>query len=61
MIARFLLDCGLGRFSFDYLGPPWAFIAIVSLLIVILVPFRSLLRRASRVASCVNTMARRVR
>jgi ABC-type polysaccharide/polyol phosphate export permease len=44
MIARFLLDSGLGRFSFDYLGPPWAFIAVVSLLIVILVLFRSLLK-----------------
>ena len=44
MIARFLIEGGLGRFSFDYLGPPWAFIAIVSLLIVILVLFRSLLK-----------------
>ena len=36
MITRFLFEGGLGRFSFDYLGPPWTFIAFVLLLIVIL-------------------------
>jgi hypothetical protein len=44
MITRFLFEGGLGRFSFDYLGPPWAFVAIVLLLIVILALLRSLLK-----------------
>ena len=43
MITRFLFEGGLGRFSFDYLGPPWAFITFVLLLIVVLVLLRSLL------------------
>ncbi len=33
MIARFLFEGRLGRFSFDYLGPPWAFLALVLLLV----------------------------
>ena len=44
MITRFLFEGGLGRFSFDYLGPPWAFIALVLLLIIVIGLFMSLLK-----------------
>ncbi len=44
MITRFLFEGGLGRFSFDYLGPPWAFIALVLLLIIVIGLFLSLLK-----------------
>lgn len=44
MITRFIFEGGLGRFSFDYLGPPWAFIALVVMLIVILALLMSLLK-----------------
>ena len=36
MITRFLFEGQLGRISFDYLGPPWAFIRVCVILIVIL-------------------------
>jgi hypothetical protein len=44
MITRFLFEGGLGRFSFDYLGPPWAFIASVVMLVVVLALVLSLLK-----------------
>lgn len=44
MITRFLFEGGLARFSFDYLGPPWAFIAFVLLLIIVLGLLMSLLK-----------------
>ena len=44
MITRFLFEGGLGRLSFDYLGPPWAFIAFVLLLIIVLGLLTSLLK-----------------
>jgi hypothetical protein len=36
MITRFFFEGGLRRFSFDYLGPPWVFSALVVILIVLL-------------------------
>lgn len=45
MITRFLFEGELGHFSFDYLGPPWAFVAFVFLLIAILVLLRSLVKQ----------------
>ena len=39
MITRFLFEGGLARFSFDYLGPPWAFLVFILLLVVVLALF----------------------
>ena len=36
MITRFVFEGRLGILSFDYLGPPWAFLALVVILIVVL-------------------------
>ena len=44
MITRFFFESGLGRFGFDYLGPPWAFIVFVVTLIGVLALLRSLLK-----------------
>lgn len=44
MITRFISEGQIGIFRFDYLGPPWAFLASVLLLVVVLVLFLSLLK-----------------
>jgi len=44
MITRFHFKGQRRIFSFDYLGPPWAFLASVLLLVVVLALFLSLLK-----------------
>jgi hypothetical protein len=47
MITRFLFEGRLGTFSFDYLGPAWAFITFVLLVVVVLLLALVLLRLLS--------------
>lgn len=48
MITRFIFEGQIGMFRFDYLGPPWTFLAFVLLLIVVLALVPSLLKMLKR-------------